>query len=386
MLTTLAIGNYRSVLNLTVPLGPLNVVTGANGSGKSNLYRALRLLAATARDDVIAALAAEGGLESTFWAGPETLTKGMRNGSVPVQGGPRQHSRRLRLGFNDEDYGYLIELGLPKPDATTAFNLDPEIKRELIWAGSGYRPATTLVDRRGPLVKIRGEGPWQVISEHLNSFDSLFSQVADARTTPEVVTLRERIRGWRFYDHFRTDQDAPARQVQLGTRTSVLHHDGRDLAAALQTIREIGDARALDSAIEDAFPGARLAIVPLDDGRLKIAFHQYGLLRPLTAAELSDGTLRYLLLIAALLTPRPPSLMVLNEPENSLHPDLLPALARLIARASRHSQVWVISHASRLVAALNQAPDCHGVELEKELGETHIMGQGLLNTPIWNWP
>jgi len=58
----------------------------------------------------------------------------------------------------------------------------------------------------------------------------------------------------------------------------------------------------------------------------------------------------------------------------------------LIARASRHSQVWVISHASRLVAALNQAPDCHGVELEKELGETHIMGQGLLNTPIWNWP
>lgn len=107
MLTTLAIGNYRSVLNLTVPLGPLNVVTGANGSGKSNLYRALRLLAATARDDVIAALAAEGGLESTFWAGPETLTKGMRNGSVPVQGGPRQHSRRLRLGFNDEDYGYL---------------------------------------------------------------------------------------------------------------------------------------------------------------------------------------------------------------------------------------------------------------------------------------
>jgi predicted ATPase len=91
------------------------------------------------------------------------------------------------------------------------------------------------------------------------------------------------------------------------------------------------------------------------------------------------------LLIAALLTPRPPSLMVLNEPENSLHPDLLPALARLIEQASQHSQLWVVSHASRLVAALNEHPECHGVELTKELGETQIVGQGLLSTPNWHW-
>ena len=66
--------------------------------------------------------------------------------------------------------------------------------------------------------------------------------------------MREMIRGWRFYDHFRTDKDAPARKSQLGTRTPVLHHDGHDLAAALQTIREIGDSEALDAAISDAFP------------------------------------------------------------------------------------------------------------------------------------
>ncbi|MFM9268932.1 AAA family ATPase [Halomonas elongata] len=386
MLTTLAIGNYRSMLDLTVSLEPLNVITGANGSGKSNLYRALRLLAATARGDVIAALANEGGLASTFWAGPETLTRSMRDGSAPVQGSPRRHAQRLRLGFSDEDYGYLIELGLPKPDVTTAFNLDPEIKREVIWAGPSYRPANALIDRNGPLVKIREGRRWRVISHHLNSFDSLFSQVADARVTPEILTLRERIRGWRFYDHFRTDNEAPARQVQLSTRTPVLHHDGHDLAAALETIREIGDAAALDNAIEDAFPGARLSITPSDDGRLRLTLHQHGLLRPLTAAELSDGTLRYLLLVAALLTPRPPSLMVLNEPENSLHPDLLPALARLIGQASRHGQVWVVSHASQLVAALNELPDCHGIELEKTLGETRIQDQEILDTPSWQWP
>ncbi|MDX1802591.1 MAG: AAA family ATPase [Alcanivorax sp.] len=386
MLTRLAISNYRSVLELVVPLAPLNVITGANGSGKSNLYRALRLLAATARDDVVAALAAEGGLDSTFWAGPETITTAMRRGLVPVQGGPRDHGRRLRLGFSDDDYGYLIELGLPSPDSTSAFNLDPEIKRELIWAGDDCRPATTLVDRRGPAVKVRDDSGWKSLAHHLNSFDSLLSQVADARSAPQVLSLRERIRGWRFYDHFRTDRDAPARQVQIGTRTPVLHHDGRDLAAALQTIREIGDSDALDAAIEDAFPGARLTIEPLDDGRLKLAFHQYGLLRPLTAAELSDGTLRYLLLVAALLTPRPPSLMVLNEPENSLHPDLLPALARLIEQASQLSQLWVVSHAAPLVEALAAHPISHPVELYKELGETRVAGQGLLNTPKWRWP
>ena len=386
MLNTLAISNYRSALNLVVPLGPLNVVTGANGSGKSNLYRSLRLLAATARDDVIAALASEGGLESTFWAGPETLTTAMRRGLVPVQGGPRQHSRRLKLGFTGEDFGYLIELGLPKPDSTTAFNLDPEIKREIIWAGGAFRPASVLVDRRGPMVKVRSDSGWKLIAAHLNSFDSLFSQVADANSAPEVLTLRERIRGWRFYDHFRTDRDAPARQVQIGTRTPVLNHDGHDLAAALQTIREIGDSHALDVAIEDAFPGARLEIAPLPDGRLKLEFHQHGLLRPLTAAELSDGTLRYLLLIAALLTPRPPTMMVLNEPENSLHPDLLPALARLIEKACEHSQLWVVSHASALVDALRAHPDCQHTELTKELGETRVPGQGILDAPRWQWP
>ena len=80
---------------------------------------------------------------------------------------------------------------------------------------------------------------------------------------------------------------------------------------------------------------------------------QHGLLRPLKAAELSDGTLRYLLLVAALLSPRPPTLMILNEPETSLHPDLLPPLARLIAQASKQSQMIVVSHAQILVAALD---------------------------------
>ena len=122
------------------------------------------------------------------------------------------------------------------------------------------------------------------------------------------------------------------------------------------------------------------------DGRFETTMRQHGLLRPLKAIELSDGTLRYLLWIAALLTPRPPELLVLNEPETSLHPDLLPALGRLIARAAQHSQVFVVSHAKRLIAALEEQ-GALSIVLEKELGETRVAGRsGDFDAPHWVWP
>lgn len=385
MLNTLAVANYRSINKLVIPLGRLNLITGPNGSGKSNLYRALRLLAETAQGGVVNALAREGGLDSTFWAGPETISRRMRNGEVAIEPTVRQGVKRLRLGFAGEDFSYSIALGLPEP-SRSFFSLDPEIKRECIWAGPLYRPASLLVDRNGPMIRAREGRNWDVLAQYTPNFDSLFDQVGSLRNSPEVFQMREFIRRWRFYDHFRSDADAPVRQPQLGTRTPVLHHDGRDLAAALQTIIEIGDPEALQGAISDAFPGARLRIEPLSGGRFAIEFYQEGLLRPLSAAELSDGTLRYLLLVAALLTPRPPSLMVLNEPETSLHPDLLPALARLIIQASKQCQVWVVSHASRLIAALQQDEGCNSIVLEKVLGQTQIVGQRVLDEPAWHWP
>jgi predicted ATPase len=385
MITTLAIDNYRSLFEMVIPLGRLNVITGANGSGKSNLYRALRLLAETAQGGVVNALAREGGLESTLWAGPEKMSAGMRKGDVPIQGGPRKEVVRLRLGFAGEELGYAISLGLPAP-SSSSFSLDPEIKKECIWAGPTYRLASLLVERNGPVIKTRVDRSWRVITRHVESFYSMYNQVGDPHATPEIFFMREKIRGWRFYDHFRTDADAPARLPQLGTRTPVLHHDGRDLAAALQTIREIGDADTLDQSIGDAFPGARLNITAQRDGRFAIELQQQGLLRPLSGAELSDGTLRYLLWVAALLTPRPPSLMVLNEPETSLHPDLLPALANLIKHASKSTQVWVVSHADRLIESLNDFSDCNAIKLEKKLGQTHVAGQNRLEKPSWHWP
>ncbi|MDX2153644.1 MAG: AAA family ATPase [Bryobacteraceae bacterium] len=171
----------------------------------------------------------------------------------------------------------------------------------------------------------------------------------------------------------------------MGTFTPVLSNDGRDLAAALQTIREIGDSEALAAAVDDAFPGSRIT-VDNTTGLFAVRMEQHGLLRPLDAAELSDGTLRYLLWIAALLTPRPPELMVLNEPETSLHPDLLPALARLIARTAERCQVIVVSHAPALIAELSRQHGCNTVALEKKFGETTVAADSGKDPITWHWP
>jgi predicted ATPase len=393
MLTTLAVANYRSLRNLVVPLGPLNLITGANGTGKSSLYRALHLLADTAQGRVIPSLANEGGLSSTLWAGPEKFSREMVRGSAPIQGSPRTEPVSLRLGFASDEYGYAIDIGLPTPGMgysprkASLFARDPVIKRECIWHGAQLRPSTMLVDRNRSVVSTRKEsGEWEVVADNLAGFDSMMTRIADPRRNPEILDLRDAIRGWRFYDHFRSDSQAGARVPHVGTHTPVLSSDGHDLAAAVQTIREIGDDAELNSAVEDAFPRSTLEVEE-NNGRFILKMRQHGLLRPLTAGELSDGTLRYLLWIAALLTPRPPALLVLNEPETSLHPDLLPPLARLIAQTAQRTQIAVVSHADGLISNLRQQKECRCIHLEKQLSETHIAGEDRFGSKsAWNWP
>jgi predicted ATPase len=389
MIGTLAISGYRSLRNVVLPLGNLNLVTGANGAGKSSLYRALRLLADAALNTVVASLAREGGLPSTLWAGPETIARSVKLGEHEVQGTPRQNAVSLKLGFAAEPFSYCIDLGYPPP-AQLSFPLDPAIKRECIWHGAVYRRAAVLVDRNNRLVQLapartgRHEEP-VLLTKDLSSTDSMLASIADPERAPEMLSVREAVRGWRFYEGFRTDKDAAVRVPQVGTFTPVLDNEGSDLAAAIETISLFGDGKALARTIDDAFPGSRVSVAG-SAGRFEVQLHQHGLLRPLGAAELSDGTLRFLLWTAALLTPRPPQLMVLNEPETSLHPDLLPALARLIAFASGRTQIIVVSHSPVLIDFLEKTEGCRRLHLEKSFGETLIAGQTRFNKPKWDWP
>lgn len=390
MLRTVAVRGYRSLRDVTLPLARLTIVTGANGSGKSSLYRALRLLADCGRGEVIGSLAREGGLQSVLWAGPEQLSGARRTGRV--EGTTRTVPVSLEMGFASEDFGYLVDLGLPQmAGPQSLFALDPEIKREAVFVGPVMRSSATLVRRTRDYAEARTDGRgFEKLSQSLPAYRSVLAEYAHPGAHPELAAVRDRLRNWRFYDGFRADVHAPSRQRHVGTRTTVLSDDGSDLAAAIQTILESG-FDDLPRAVADAFDGASLSVA-VHDGLFDLQLHQPGMLRPLRAAELSDGTLRFLLWAAALLSPQPPSLMVLNEPETSLHPDLVRPLTSLIRTAAATTQVVVVTHSTTLLAHLDAVPvadadgdDAVEIRLSKDLGETRIEGLGVLTAPPWDW-
>jgi predicted ATPase len=223
LITKLAISGYRSIRDIRLELDALNIVTGANGSGKSSLYRSLQLLADVAQGRIIQSLAREGGLSSTLWAGPESIARGVKLGQHKVEGTVRKGPISLKLGFSGEDYGYAIDIGLPvqkpmEPNEAPAsmFDRDPEIKAESLWVGQTLGRANELASRKGPGVRVKdADGTWQQASTPLAMFDSMMTHASDPRDGIELLILREHMRNWRFYDHLRTDRDAPARRRRL---------------------------------------------------------------------------------------------------------------------------------------------------------------------------
>jgi len=357
----LSVQGYRSIRTAWAHLGTVNVVLGPNGSGKTNLYRSLALLVEAAHGRLARSVAREGGMPSLMWAG-----------------GHRKHERHgMIVEVRFDAFAYRIEIGVATA-IQTIFRLDPEVKQESVTFTEGRRKPVTLMERAGPTAWMRDdEGKRVTYPRELSSSESVLSQLRDRHRYPEIASISERIQGWLFYHHFRTDAEAPMRQPQVGVRTHVLAGSGDDLAAALQTIREVGDGRALDEVVADAFPGGRVLVHADEMLRVGVRMEMPGIHRPLDASELSDGTLRYLCLAAALLTPRPPELLALNEPETSLHPQLLPPLGRLIARAGRASQLFVTTHSKELAEHVARNTDARTIALELVDGETRIVGQKL---------
>jgi predicted ATPase len=135
-----------------------------------------------------------------------------------VQGGPRKDVIRLQLGFAGDEFSYAIDFGLPEPSGS-AFAHDPQIKRETIWHGPVWRRGTTLVNRSGAVVTAVGSGKEaRSLARGLAPHECMLAELADPVRAPEVLAVRESVRGWRFYDHFRTDSHAPARQAHTVVR------------------------------------------------------------------------------------------------------------------------------------------------------------------------
>lgn len=361
MIRELNIEGYRSIRDLRLKLQPINVLTGPNGCGKSNLYNSLVLLARATEGRLARAMAEEGGTPSVFWAGGE------RNRLQR-----KRPPRRVVISFEDEEFGYELQMGLPAMNELaigTLFTLDPRVKEEYIWP-SGTKRRVLMLKRDEPSAWLRNaEGNMVTYPFKISKSDSVLSQIIDPHLYPEISRVRGNILGWRFYHQFRTDSESPLRQPQIGVQTTVLSQDGSDLAAALQTILEIGDDAALKDAIHRALGGASIQI-RAEHTQFSVSLQIPGLLRPLQAREFSDGQLRFLCLCAALLSPRPPLLLALNEPETSLHPDLIDALARLVVVASKYTQLWITTHSQTLAGRIEEYSGVPKIRLAIRNGET----------------
>ena len=275
-------------------------------------------------------IAEEGGMPSVLWAG-------QTRGNGPVQ-------MEISVSF-DHGLTYSVACGLPdKNSVPEVFRRDPQIKREQIAIKK-----SVMVDRNVNGVSLRASDGEKVhLPMSLSASESVLAQIVDPERFPAITNTRNAFASWRFYHGFRTDEASEIRQPQICSYSPVLAADGKNVASAILTINETGDRDAFDRAVYDALGGSRVAIEIDSSNRARIQLLQRGLSRPLEASELSDGTLRYICLLAALLSPRPPRLIGLNEPETSLHPDVLPALARLIADVAKQTQVWMVTHAYRL--------------------------------------
>lgn len=368
----LFVEGYRSIKSAQLNLRQLNVISGPNGCGKSNLYRSMYLLHTLASGAFGREICNEGGLNSALWAG--------KRSAEPV---------RLKLDLFFDDLRYTFECGLPiqesrdfaerepSKDEFSAFDTDPEIKTETI-SFSSRGKKIILLERKGQNIMARNEAGKRVqFGSDVQSNESVLSALSDPHNFPEISVLKQRLLSFRFYHEFRTDSFSPIRKPQPGVRTPVLSHDGSDLGAALQTIIEIGDVDKLHKYVQLAFPGGLLDTATDTYGVFcpSLRMPEFG--RAFEARELSDGTLHYLCLLASLLSPRPPALLALNEPEGSLHPSLYLPLAELIADASADSQIWITTHSQELADHLLDLTGYAPIELYKQDGQTLIKGAKL---------
>ncbi|MHC1547529.1 AAA family ATPase [Phyllobacterium sp. K27] len=364
-LTSLFATGYRSLRSIRLDIGQLALFVGENGVGKSNLYRSMQLIKSAAEGSLSYEIAREGGMQSALWSG--------KRKAGPVRMG-------FHACFEADDTAiradYRVELGL-RPPAAAGFAFEPQIKEEGLSINSG-RPVD-MMERKGPAVSVRDDAGrrTQYPLKLLNS-ETALAILGTSGRYPEVGDLRATVMGWRFYHGFRTDRESPIRQPSLAITAPMLDEDGRNLAAVFATLAHIREDKAdLDRCIADALGGAILDVpLPGETATFGLRLPEFPqrIFRP---EELSDGQIRFLALAGALMSYRLPGLIALNEPETSLHPSMLPALAEMIAQAAARTQVWIVTHSQILAEEITARTGVRSMTVIRKDGATAIEGLGL---------
>jgi len=325
-----------------VELRPLNVLIGPNGSGKSNFIEAIALLKATPKD-LARTLREGGGISSFVW-------QGAPNSSVEFEasidfGPPSRHNRsqtsaRHRLALFEADFRAIVGTEkieeMPLPGETRA----PRVLFDAEYLGS----TTLYVDEQARAL------------DHWDCGQSVLSQVRGP-DYPALEVLAEFYESIRLYREFTIGRRSPARRPQpADLPTDHLMESAENLGLILNKFRrDIPTKNALIEGLKNIFEGVTDFSVQIEGGTVQIFLEEERWTIP--ATRLSDGTIRWLALLAILLDPKPPPLVCIEEPELGLHPDLVHVLARLLKEASERMQLVVTTHSEALVDAFRDSPE-----------------------------
>ena len=324
-------------------LKPLNVLIGPNGGGKSNLIEAIELLSATPHD-VAKCIRDGGGVGEWLWKGegrspPATIDA--------IVGRPTGRPLRYRLEFSEvanrlEVLDEAIEEVEPLPGESDVY---------FYYRFQRGRPAINVMQKEGTHQRR------QLERESLRPDQSVLAQRKDPDQYPEVTWLGERFAGFSTFREWTLGRYASLRRPQpADLPEDRLLADASNLALVLNQI-EHRDGREFDGLLRRFLPQFERMSTLVSGGQVQFFLHELGLGSPVPATRLSDGTIRFVAILAALLTPNPPPLLCIEEPELGLHPDALTIIARLLVEASARMQLIVTTHSDALVSALTADVD-----------------------------
>ena len=338
------------------PLEPLNVLIGPNASGKSNLIEVLSLLAAAPRD-LQGPIREGGGVREWIWKG----TPNSATATVEVTLAHPNLPLRYLLSFMESWPRFQL--------------VDEVVEDERPRAGQHMGPHFYYRYRHGdPILNVAGsDSPRHLGFGDTNTEQSILSQLRDPGSYPQLWNVGFLFQSIAFYREWKLGRAAPARLPQRpDLYQAVLLEDASNLGLVLSDLLNQPPIKEqILGRMQDFYPWFRDVNVTVSGGTVQIFFEETGLRRSVPATRLSDGSLRYLSLLAVLCHPNPPRVICVEEPELGLHPDVIPEVAKLLVDAASRSQIFITTHSDMLVDALTDVPESI-VVCEKSDGATKL--------------
>ena len=344
------------------PLEPLNVLIGPNASGKSNLIEALSLLAAAPRD-LPAPIREGGGVSDWLWKGGGLSGQGLLD--VTVESPESPVGFRYRLSFSET--GGRFEL---RDEAVESEKRLSRLQKQpyIYYRYQEGRPVINVLTTTG-----QNRFERNLKREDVKPDQSILSQRRDPESFPELTYLASLFERMSFYRELHIGRHTPPRLPQKpDLQQDRLLEDASNLGLVLNDMQNRPDVkRQILERLKDFYPSIEDVVTTVSGGTVQIFFHERGLRDAVPATRLSDGSLRYLCLLAVLCHPTPPPVVCIEEPEIGLHPDVIPEVAQLLVEASARSQIFVTTHSDILVDALTDVPEAV-VVCEKVDGATQL--------------